>query len=123
MRASRRRDSLLGRICVGFPATIHVPTDNIPECAGCARCCHLVVELIAGVDDDVPERFVVEHEGIRCMEQCGDGACIALDPVTRLCTIYERRPEMCRKLKRAESLCRMALVRYAPSLSPVPDSA
>ena len=86
-------------------------SDNIPPCAGCGRCCHLVVELISGVDDDVPVGLVVEHAGTRCMEQLGDGACVALDPITRLCTIYERRPEACRRLKRAESLCRMALAR------------
>jgi Fe-S-cluster containining protein len=70
-----------------------------------------VVELIAGVDDHVPEGFVVEHAGVRCMEQLGDGACVALDPVTRLCTIYDHRPETCRRLKRAEFLCLMALAR------------
>jgi Fe-S-cluster containining protein len=71
----------------------------------------VVVELISGVDDHIPEDLVVEHAGVRCMEQLGDGACVALDPVTRLCTIYERRPKTCRRLKRAESLCRMALAR------------
>ncbi len=86
-------------------------TDNIPPCAGCGRCCYLVVELISGVDDDVPEDLVVEHEGVRCMEQLGDGACVALDPVTLLCTIYERRPDTCRRLQRAGSVCRMALAR------------
>ena len=92
--------------------------DDIPQCAGCGLCCHLVVELISGVDDDVPEDFVVEHAGVRCMEQRGDGSCLALDPATRLCTIYERRPDTCRRLKRAESLCRMALSRYANSKIP-----
>jgi Fe-S-cluster containining protein len=100
-----------------------MPIDNVPECAGCGRCCHLVVELVAGVDDDVPEHFVVEHDGLRCMEQFGDGACVALDPVTRLCSIYERRPEACRRLKRAESLCRMALSRYATFRPSLPHSA
>lgn len=88
-----------------------IVSDNIPPCAGCGRCCHLVVELISGVDDDVPEDLVVEHAGVRCMEQLGDGACVALDPVTLLCTIYERRPDTCRRLKRAGSVCQMALAR------------
>jgi Fe-S-cluster containining protein len=72
----------------------------------------LVVELIAGVDC-VPEEFVAEHEGVRFMDQRGDGACVALDPVTRLCTIYEQRPRTCREFSRGEKLCRFILSRSA----------
>ena len=66
-----------------------------------------MVELRAG--DLVPEELVVEHAGARCLDQRGDGACIALDPVTRLCTIYETRPQTCRDFTRGESLCRRIL--------------
>lgn len=79
--------------------------EDVPACAGCGKCCHLVVEL-SPRGDDVPEEFVVEHAGVRCMDQRGDGACVALDPVTSLCTIYERRPQVCRDFQRGESLCR-----------------
>jgi len=83
--------------------------DDLPACAGCGRCCHLVVELRSG--DDVPEELVVEHEGVRCLDQRGDGACVALDPATRLCTIYERRPETCRQFERGSGLCRSILAK------------
>jgi len=66
-----------------------------------------VVELRAG--DLVPEEFVVQHNGVRCMEQRGDGACVALDPVTQLCTLYETRPQTCREFNRGEDLCRRIL--------------
>ena len=82
--------------------------DNLPACAGCGRCCHLLVELMPG-DDAVPEELVVEHSGVRCLDQQGDGACVALDPVTRLCTIYDRRPQVCRQFERGSGLCRMIL--------------
>lgn len=59
--------------------------------------------------DSVPEKLVVEHAGVRCLEQRGDGACAALDPVTRLCTIYERRPQVCRQFDRGSDLCRTVL--------------
>jgi len=95
--------------------------DDLPACAGCGSCCHLVVELVPGVDD-VPEEFVVEHGGVRCMEQRSSGACVALDPVTRLCTIYDLRPEACRRFKRAEALCRRAVVRFSPLLAADPRS-
>ena len=61
--------------------------------------------------DRVPEEFVVEHEGVRCMDQRGNGACVALDPLTRLCTIYEIRPRTCREFNRGEALCVSALAR------------
>ena len=79
----------------------------VPPCAGCGRCCHLVVEVRAG--DVVPEALVTEHFGVRCMDQRGDGACVALDAATRLCTIYEQRPQTCRDFNRGEALCRRTL--------------
>jgi len=68
-----------------------------------------VVELKAGVDF-VPEEWVVEYEGGRFMDQRGDGACVALDPVSRRCTIYEDRPAVCRQFDRGSALCRSVLL-------------
>lgn len=87
-----------------------ISSDGLPACAGCGICCHLVVELMPGIDH-VPEEFVVEHEGVRCMEQRGNGACVALDTATRMCTIYERRPKACRDFQRAETLCRQVVAK------------
>jgi uncharacterized protein len=81
-----------------------------------------VVELRA--DDRVPEAFVVEHDGVRCMEQRGDGACVALDAVTKLCTLYETRPQTCREFNRGEALCRRILGLPLAELTSVrPDNA
>jgi uncharacterized protein len=70
-----------------------------------------VVELRPG--DRVPEELVAEHAGIRCMDQRGNGACVALDPATLLCTIYADRPQTCRDFNRGETLCRQVLDRHA----------
>jgi Fe-S-cluster containining protein len=78
--------------------------ETLPACAGCGRCCHLVVELRAG-DEAVPREYQVWHDGVACMDQRGDGACAALDPVTALCTIYDRRPQTCRDFDRGGELC------------------
>jgi Fe-S-cluster containining protein len=43
------------------------------------------------------------------MDQRGDGACVALDAATHLCTIYEQRPQTCRDFNRGEALCRRTL--------------
>ena len=85
--------------------------DDLPLCAGCGRCCHLVVALRAG--DVVPEFMVVEHEGVRCMDQRGNGACVALNATTMLCGIYADRPQTCRDFNRGEALCRQILGRPA----------
>jgi len=95
----------------GCPYGPHInanDSNEIPACAGCGRCCHQVVSLIEGVDA-VPDEWVVEHDGVRCLEQRGDGACVALDPVTQLCTIYESRPKVCRDFARGGELCRRIL--------------
>jgi Fe-S-cluster containining protein len=93
--------------------------DDLPPCAGCGNCCHLLVELKPGVDDHVPEELIVEHGGVRCLEQSGDGACVALDSLTRLCTIYEKRPKVCRDFQRGDSLCRRAVFGRRGSLAPL----
>jgi Fe-S-cluster containining protein len=87
------------------------PHADLPPCAGCGICCHLVVVLNPETDN-IREDYVVEHGGVRCMDQRGDGACVALDPETNLCTIYEARPEVCRQFNRGESLCRDAVTSF-----------
>ena len=67
-----------------------------------------MVELIDGVDH-VPEALMAEREGVRCMDQRADGACVALDSVTQLCTIYGDRPRTCREFNRGGELCRKIL--------------
>lgn len=91
---------------------------DLPACAGCGQCCHLLVELNP-VFDHVPEELVVEHDGVRCLDQHGDGACVALDRATRLCTIYERRPQVCRDFSRGEALCRSTVSRGRWAAAPV----
>lgn len=91
---------------------------DLPLCTSCGKCCHLLVELAAH-DNDVPEEFVVEHAGVRCLDQHGNGACVALDQATQLCTIYERRPQVCRDFSRGSALCRRAVAGRAGSLAPV----
>jgi Fe-S-cluster containining protein len=91
-------------------------------CTGCAaRCCTMPVEL--GLPDlvrlQLVDPFEAEHEApkqiARRLEKAGvighfnfrhsiytlarraSGDCLFLDAVTRRCTVYERRPDTCRK--------------------------
>jgi Fe-S-cluster containining protein len=72
------------------------PAASPVTCATCAaRCCRLEVMLMG--EDDVPvELTEVDAWGGTVMARLDDGRCAALDRQTMLCTIYERRPTICR---------------------------
>lgn len=65
-------------------------------CSTCrAQCCRLEVFLMG--EDDIPLRFTeTDAEGGTVMARLEDGWCAALDRKTMLCSIYERRPAICR---------------------------
>ena len=74
-------------------------------CANCEACCCRLEVLLMG-DDDVPPRFTAEDEwGGMVMRRLDDGWCAALDRNTMLCTIYERRPDICREFAMGDSAC------------------
>ncbi|KKM04841.1 hypothetical protein LCGC14_1760180 [marine sediment metagenome] len=79
------------------------------SCAGCGACCiNLSIEAEGG---DPPAEMVTERQGKRVMKQREDHACVALDPKTRHCTIYEWRPDICRQFGPEDEQCLDALNR------------
>ncbi len=57
-------------------------------------------------DDDVPEELTAQDEwGGWVMRRLADGWCVALDRATMLCTIYARRPGVCRTYEVGDSEC------------------
>lgn len=74
-------------------------TDNDVTCATCkANCCRLEVMLIT--DTGVPERYVeFDAWGGMSMVRLDDGWCAALDRSTMLCSIYDKRPWICREFE------------------------
>lgn len=82
---------------------------NLPDaeatCANCeACCCRLEVMLIT--ETGVPDHFIATDKwGGRTMAQLEDGWCSALDRNTLTCTIYEKRPKICRELVMGEYEC------------------
>ncbi|OIQ96641.1 flagellin N-methylase [mine drainage metagenome] len=74
-------------------------------CANCRACCCRLEVLLMG-DDDIPLRLTVEDRwGGWVMRRLGDGWCAALDRNTMNCTIYERRPGVCRDYPMGGSDC------------------
>jgi len=83
------------------------------SCAGCGRCCvrtapHL--DVLVSPDDPVPVELTEIIDGLRWMRRRPDQACVALYPVSKLCRIYDRRPQGCREFafqsRDCEDVCR-----------------
>jgi Fe-S-cluster containining protein len=76
------------------------------HCSNCdAVCCRLLVVLLPG--DDVPARFMdVSDAGLDVMKRGEDGWCVALESATHRCSIYETRPQICRKFHMGGPYCR-----------------
>ena len=57
-------------------------------------------------DDNPPEAFVATDQwGGQVMQRLEDGWCAAVDRVTMLCRIYERRPTVCRSFRTGGEEC------------------
>ncbi|MCF6323580.1 MAG: YkgJ family cysteine cluster protein [Gammaproteobacteria bacterium] len=84
---------------------IDVNIDPDVSCSKCeAVCCRLEVLLLA--DTGVPEQFVeFDPWGGGRMRRLDDGWCAALDRNTLHCTIYDRRPFICRELDMGGDEC------------------
>jgi uncharacterized protein len=79
--------------------------DTRVSCVSCeACCCRLEVMLVT--DTGVPESFIETDEwGGRNMARLEDGWCSALDRNTMNCTIYAKRPWICREFAVGEYEC------------------
>lgn len=85
------------------------------SCASCeAVCCRLEVLLMG--DDDVPAHLSAEDQwGGWVMRRLDDGWCAAVDRNTMRCTIYERRPLICREYQMGDSDCISERVKFMKS--------
>lgn len=78
------------------------PEVSCTHCMAC--CCRLEVMLIT--DTGVPERFVeIDEWGGMRMARLEDGWCAALDRDSMGCSIYAKRPLICREFAMAEYEC------------------
>ena len=74
-------------------------TGNEVICSTCkANCSRLEVMLIT--DTGVPEQYIeFDDWGGMSMARLDDGWCAALDRSTMLCSIYDKRPWICREFE------------------------
>lgn len=97
------------------------PTD-VPDCQHCAACCFSSSERYVEVFGHDYERLLpaeraltVFHEN-KCFMRMTDGHCAALEVRDGVwsCSVYERRPELCRVLERGGSACLHELLTRGP---------
>jgi len=82
--------------------TSQQPAIKCSDCEAC--CCRLEVVLIS--ETGVPANLVaVDEWGMWKMKRLDDGWCSALDRNTLRCTIYSRRPQVCRDFEAGEYDC------------------
>lgn len=76
------------------------------QCSDCdAVCCRLKVLVMP--EDKVPRAFVeIDDHGLEVMGRGEDGWCIALDQQRMCCSIYELRPDTCRRFTMGSAYCR-----------------
>ena len=93
--------------------TAHAAPDDHIDCMRCdAVCCRLTVVLQPG--DRVPPRFTDETaEGLQVMARDEEGWCVAVDAARMQCSIYENRPQVCRRFVMAGPNCREVRADYS----------
>jgi len=75
------------------------------SCANCEACC-CRLEVLLLTDTGVPERFIeIDRWGGMTMARLDDGWCAALDRNTMMCTIYQKRPLVCREYEMGDVDC------------------
>ena len=80
--------------------------EPVITCANCAACCCRLEVMLFGADD-VPSYLIAEDAwGGAVMRRLADGWCAALDRQRLLCTIYGRRPGICRDFAAGGHDCR-----------------
>ena len=86
---------------------LEIDDDREPiSCEACQACC-CQLQVILMPQDDPPAHLVeVEAHGLAVMRRLDDGWCAALDRDTYRCTIYARRPQVCRDVATGGAECR-----------------
>jgi Fe-S-cluster containining protein len=84
---------------------VKTQSDAKVTCTNCeAVCCRLEVLLIT--DTGVPDEYVeTDKWGGQRMARSENGWCSALDQDSNLCTIYEKRPWICREFQMGGPEC------------------
>lgn len=75
-------------------------------CSRCdAVCCRLTV--VVQPEDRIPAHYTTRTaSGLEVMARDGEGWCVAVDNARMQCSIYETRPQVCRRFAMSGPYCR-----------------
>ncbi len=87
--------------------------DSEVDCGHCdAVCCRLTVVLQA--EDRIPLHYTTwTATGLHVMARDEEGWCVALDSSRMQCSIYESRPDTCRRFAMGGPYCREVRADYS----------
>lgn len=82
------------------------PAADAPLCARCdAVCCRLTVVLQP--EDRIPAHYTTQTAaGLHVMARDDEGWCVAIDAAHMRCSIYDSRPDVCRRFAMSGPYCR-----------------
>jgi Fe-S-cluster containining protein len=86
------------------------------DCRRCdAVCCRLMV-LVQPEDRIAEHLTTITGHGLLVMARDDEGWCVAVDAARMCCSIYEARPEVCRRFHMGGPYCRAIREDYARGL-------
>lgn len=85
----------------------------VADCVRCdAVCCRLTVVLQP--EDRIPQRLTTHTDaGLHVMARDEEGWCVAVDAARMCCSIYDTRPQVCRRFVMSGPYCREIRDDYA----------
>lgn len=87
------------------------PPQPVPDCQTCGACCTAKWAVDVEGSDDVPPHLVKDDRLFGPIMRCRAGNCIALRGTVGgavRCSIYERRPQVCRGFEPGSEPCKLA---------------
>lgn len=113
-----------GRDPSSFPLGGIAPAPAAPtaaDAAHCSRCdavcCRLTV--VVQPEDGIAEHLTEQLRGLRVMARDEEGWCVAMDASRMCCSIYDARPDVCRRFSMGGPHCEAVREDYARDRYPI----
>jgi len=116
-----RRDALPEVDVVAPAGIVAAGTPDDAQCGACdAVCCRLTV--VVQPEDRIADHLTTEPRGLRVMARDPEGWCVAMDAARMCCSIYEARPDVCRRFRMGGSYCQAVREDYARGYPTIPST-
>lgn len=99
------QDAAAGNTAGADSTAKEIADNTVISCADCNACCCRLEVMLQGEDDVPLDMVAYDRWGGWVMARLADGRCVALDRHTFRCTIYARRPTVCRDYAAGDYEC------------------